>query len=95
MVTFDKEIIQTFADALYTKAETIVFVYTALGAVLGLFSMAFIGSKGIILALIFAGMGWWLGSSKAFALKLQAQMALCQVEIAENTKRTAAIATVE
>ena len=65
-----------------------------MGAVLGLFSMAFIGSKGIIFALLFAGIGWWLGSSKAFALKLQAQMALCQVEIADNTKRTTAISTV-
>ena len=30
--------------------------------------------------------GYWIGSEKAFSLRLQAQMALCQMKIEENTR---------
>lgn len=36
--------------------------------------------------LVFGLLGFWIGSNKAFVLKLQAQTALCQVKIEENTK---------
>jgi hypothetical protein len=36
--------------------------------------------------LAFGLLGFWIGSNKAFVLKLQAQTALCQVKIEENTK---------
>ena len=36
--------------------------------------------------ILFGGLaGFWIGSSKAFNLKLQAQTALCQLKIEENT----------
>jgi hypothetical protein len=37
-------------------------------------------------ALTFGLLGFWNGTNKAFAMKLQAQTALCQVKIEENTK---------
>lgn len=45
-------------------------------------------SNWALLGAIVCGLfGFWTGSSKAFALKLQAQTALCQVKIEENTKQ--------
>lgn len=40
--------------------------------------------------LVFGLLGFWIGSNKAFVLKLQAQTALCQMKIEENTKPPAA-----
>lgn len=36
-------------------------------------------------ALFFGLFGFWIGTNKAFVLRLQAQTALCQVKIEENT----------
>lgn len=39
--------------------------------------------------LAFGLLGFWIGSNKAFVLKLQAQTALCQAKIEENTNPVA------
>jgi hypothetical protein len=44
-------------------------------------------AEGIVIVAAGALAGYVLGSSRAFALRLQAQTALCQVEIERNTRR--------
>ncbi len=95
-ITYDPTVIQTFAARLYTQANSIVAVWTALGLFGGMalgFAVATISdmvdwsAPYIALgAVILAAIGYSHGSSKAFALKLQAQIALCQVQIEANTR---------
>jgi hypothetical protein len=95
-IAYDPTVIQTFAARLYTQANSIVAVWTALGlfggAALG-FAFAGISDLSdqsatftVMGAVILAAIGYSHGSSKAFALKLQAQIALCQVQIEANTR---------
>ncbi len=98
MITYDAKIIQAFADRLYQQAARIVFTYTLLYAIVGLlvggallyFTTRMEGSPmlvgGLVGALLFGAAGYAQGQAKAFALRLQAQMALCQVQIEENTR---------
>lgn len=51
------------------------------GALLIIASFAVVG--GVLVALL----GYLVGSARAFALRLQAQQALCQLQIEENTRR--------
>ena len=87
MAEYDKKIIIEFADRLYNKAASIVVVYTLAGVVIGIF--VGLGMKSapaaLIAGLIFGALGFYLGKEKAFILKLQAQTALCQAKIEENT----------
>jgi predicted membrane metal-binding protein len=82
---YDPAIIQKFADKLYSQANTIVFVWTFLGAVVG-------GAGGYQLgyaavgAVIIGALGFAIGMSRAYLLRLQAQVALCQKKIEENTR---------
>jgi hypothetical protein len=101
-VNYDPQIIIDFAGALYARAEKIVFAYTLrgivggvllggpIGAALGAASGATPLSVGLFCALLFGALGGYAGYSagqeKAFALKLQAQTALCQVQIEANTQ---------
>lgn len=89
MVQYEPEIIYQFAERLYSKATTIVAVYAVAGAVIGIFIGY--GMKGwtsaIIGGVILGGVGWYLGTEKAFALKLQAQTALCQAAIERNSRK--------
>jgi len=41
---------------------------------------------GLLGAILFGLLGFWLGRERAFQLKLQAQTALCQAKIEENTR---------
>jgi len=85
---YDPQIIEKFADKLYSKAKTIIITYTVLGLVIGgiagTFVLPVIGS--LIGALLFAVFGFSLGSEKAFHFKLEAQVALCQVQIERNIR---------
>lgn len=87
MAEYDKKIIVEFADRLYKKAGSIVAIYTLAGAAVGIF--AGLGMKSapaaLIAGLIFGALGFYIGKEKAFTLKLQAQTALCQAKIEENT----------
>jgi hypothetical protein len=88
MAEYDAKVIYEFATRLYNRAGTIIAVYALAGGLLGLFfgsvmrggGMAFLGM------IILGGIGYYLGSEKAFQLKLQAQTALCQAKIEENTR---------
>jgi hypothetical protein len=93
-VGYNKGEIQTFADMLYAKAESIVLMTTIMygigGLILGVPLGSFFGRNMTVLAMIIGGcLGGWLGyeigTYKAFGLKLQAQTSLCQVQIEINT----------
>ncbi len=80
MVSYDPAVIRTFAQTLYDRAATIMFVYTAIGVVIGgtVGKLAFGNTGMFFLAALAGGIGYFIGSQRAFLLKLQAQTALCQ-----------------
>jgi uncharacterized membrane protein YbjE (DUF340 family) len=91
---YDKMIIEQFADKLYKRASSTIATYTVLGLLIGLFvgAAVFASTKSglfFLLSLLVCGfIGYAIGSDKAFLLKLQAQLALCQAQIETNTKKT-------
>ncbi len=103
MVTYDPNVIQQFADALYARARSIVIRYTLAGALIGLFgggialstvqnaTRARLDSSAttlieIAMVVLAAILGLSSGRQKAFELKLQAQEALCQLQIEANSR---------
>ena len=100
MVQYDPMIIYKFADRLYSTAKIIIVAYTFIGllvggAIGGLGGYALEGwDRGLLgamvgmtvmLGLVFSLIGFFVGREKAYRLWLQAQTALCQVKIEENT----------
>ncbi len=90
MLSYDSRVIYGFAERLYKQANTIVATYTVLGVFVGGVGL-YVASSGsgalsLIGAAILGAIGYLLGSQRAFVLKLQAQTALCQVKIEENTR---------
>jgi len=97
---YDSQVIAKFANRLYAQAGIVRIVYPIAGAVLGGF-IASVGKKfdatepdlwdlfGPLLlgGLLFGVLGFLVGVGKAFSLKLQAQIALCQMKIEQNTSR--------
>lgn len=85
---YDSKIIQEFAARLYRKANSVIATYTILGVIIGLGAGAAVGqgAGAIVGAAIVGVIGFVLGTERAFQYKLQAQTALCQVEIEKNTK---------
>lgn len=101
MISYDPKVINDFADALYNKADRIVrgmmLRYGFIGFVVGLIVGLYIGNKlspGIVLPLVSATaftiissyIGKKAGEEKAFTIRLEAQVALCQVEIEKNSR---------
>ena len=94
MVKYDAAIIQQFADKLYKRANSIIANLTVIGILFG-FGIGYaldrandLGSIALIVgAVLGAVLGYAIGQERAFALKLQAQVALCQVQIELNTHR--------
>lgn len=99
VTTYDPSIIQEFADRLYRRAGSIVFTWTLglglIGAVIGGAVGSALRSEGLLLwagvgAFVLGIIGYQMGSERAFALRLQAQTALCQAQIEANTRPTTA-----
>lgn len=104
MVTYDPAVISKYASALYKKADAIMMNW-ALGMMLVLAGVGegawlafgthatnpqgqwFLIGIGAVLGFLF---GLSVGRSRAFVLKLQAQQALCQAQIEQNTRATSA-----
>ena len=96
MVAYDSKVLYEFADRLYRQASRIVLSYTMVGALIGflLGGGAAVAADvrdsamvaGIVVALLFGAAGFSMGQEKAFTLRLQAQTALCQARIEENTR---------
>ena len=87
---YNPEVIQKLADKLYSQANTIVVVLTLLGLIVGGFG-GFSASQefgvAAIVGLVLGGIiGYFIGQSRAFMLRVQAQIALCQRQIEYNTR---------
>ena len=89
MARYDSAVIHEFADSLYFQAELGVLTYTIGGLAVGVGLGNIISETvGAIIGAVFLGaLGYFSGQSRAFQLKLEAQVALCQVQIEENTRR--------
>lgn len=87
-VTYEPNVIQEFSGRLYAKAKNIILSYTILGIII--LGFAGIATQqpifGAIGAVIGGLIGYSMGKEKAFQYKLQAQTALCQVKIEENSR---------
>lgn len=94
---YDPSIIRQHATDLYARAARTVFIWTVIvGAVATLGAIALIFPKYptgdptrmgvLVLGVLGLMVGYMFGSSRAFAIRLQAQLALCQVAIEENTR---------
>lgn len=87
MIKYDSAIIHQFADGLYKLANTIVVAYTVIALLVGVvLGNVLNGFMTLVGGLLLGAIGWGLGTQKAFVLKLQAQVALCQAQIEENTR---------
>lgn len=92
-VEYDARVIRKFAEKLYERARSIMFLCGILGALVGLGFGAGAGGAadhagiGALFGLIVGALiGALIGERIGFSLKLQAQLALCQVRIEENTR---------
>ena len=85
MASYDRRIINEFADRLYNRAGTVIFTYTSVGILAGGAFYPFSKTTAIVLAVVFGFIGFLIGNEKAFWYKLQAQITLCQAKIEENT----------
>ncbi len=94
-VTYEPDIIRQHAQTLYRRADEIRIKYAILSACFFAVGALFISiavapypsyaAVGIF-AISGAGIGWATGSERAFQLRLQAQTALCQLRIEQNTR---------
>ena len=85
---YDSNVIVEFAAKLYKRAGSIILSYTVFGVLLGAIGglMVIPDAMAAVAGAVLLGIiGFKLGTDKAFQLKLQAQIALCQVQIETNT----------
>ena len=89
---YDADIIREFAAKLYLRARSLAAGYTFIGAFLGgLVGGATASEQPTLVWLsiaVFGLIGFMIGREKAFAMKLEAQTALAQVQIEFNTRPT-------
>lgn len=95
MIRYDASIIHQFAQSLYNRAQRITFAYAMYGVFMG--AAVAVGLSivaglpaaemwALFGAVVGVVLGLAMGSEKAFALRLQAQIALCQVQIELNSR---------
>jgi hypothetical protein len=102
MINYQPEIIEEFAGRLYAEADRIIislmllcFVLGAIGArvLLGVLQIQFTSEGYWVWSVIIGGfaslVGHQIGQNRSFSLRLQAQTALCQVQIEANTRAAA------
>ena len=86
---YDAAVIRRFADRLYRRSASIIGLYTLLGFVLGLGIAGFLQHRVaapllVGVALVPTVIAYAIASEKAFRLKLEAQVALCQAQIEDH-----------
>ena len=94
-MTYDPHVIQEMAGRLYAQAARLVFLGVFLGGLVGLTAGITIALSVSLPLLVGAFVGALLGGAlgaaameqRALALKFQAQLALCQVQIEMNTRK--------
>ena len=96
MVQYDEKVIQDYVEVLYKQARAVTSSHFFIGLLAGLIAFAqistiLIGGFDLLITsigvLVGAFLGLGSGRSKAFQLRMQAQMALCQVRIQQNTRK--------
>ncbi len=100
-IKYDQEVIQSFANTMYAKANRIILAETIKYGFLGglaLFVAAIFGLRNFdpsaftyflsfgFGSVIFGAYGYQAGQLKAFHLKLEAQRALCFAQMEKNTR---------
>jgi len=107
MTSYDSKLLQENADELYTRASALIASYAAVGAVVGWAAIFLLDPQirtelrlpasysliplQFLAAFLAAILGGVWGYGKGLALKLQAQAALCQMKIEQNTSHLAGI----
>lgn len=94
MATNDPGIIQAHADDLYARATWLHVLSTIGGVIAGLgylYGWASASARmepttWFVALALGGGLGWLVGSGTAFAMRLPAQLALCQLQIEINTR---------
>lgn len=88
-IMYEPQIIENFAISLYRAAKITLVLFTLIGILGGGVGAYVLGGEivwavggAVLLGLILFGIAWQI----AFRLKLRAQLALCQVQIEENTR---------
>ncbi len=86
-VTYEPRIIRQHAQTLYRRAAEVRVKYAILSACFFAVVAPYPSYVAVgIFAVSGAGIGWATGSERAFQLQLQAQTALCQLRIEQNTR---------
>lgn len=93
---YDPSVIQKFADRLYAQADRIVYTYMFVGFIVGFVGGGVFGTSisgrdalitwGVVVGTILAVPFTMAGFARGDALRLQAQTALCQVQIESNSR---------
>lgn len=97
MADYDPQILQKFADRLYSRAAGLTLLFGAFGAglggVLGFGFAKYIEYPAFfpIAAVAGAAIGALHGYEKAFQLRLEAQRTLCVLQTEMNTRRPAPV----
>ena len=88
MTRYDPSIIIDYAENLYRQADMTLISTIAVGVLIGGGLGAIINRPvGAIVGAVACGfLGYLIGQNMAFQMKLQAQVALCQVQIEQNTR---------
>jgi ribosomal protein L40E len=88
-IKYEPQIIENFAVSLYRAAKIILILFTLIGILGGGVGAYVLGGEivwaiggAVLLGLVLFGIAWQI----AFRLKLRAQLALCQVQIEENSR---------
>ncbi|PRQ02962.1 hypothetical protein ENSA5_19010 [Enhygromyxa salina] len=92
MVEYQSAIIHEHARRLYSHATAIIVFYALLGSMLGgIASYAMFDEPGPALmgALLSCLLGAAVGRTRSFQLRLEAQLALCQMRIEQHTLHVA------
>jgi hypothetical protein len=93
---YDPSIIRQFADRLYAQADMIMYRYAVYGFVIGGTAgcgLSLIANNrdsplipAMVVGLILGALAAAIGRERGFTLRLQAQTALCQVQIEANSR---------
>ena len=102
-LSYDENVIVTFAERLYSRAASMIAAYALFGAIVGALAGVTIAIAtrtpelmkviAVMIGVVAAVIGGMVGGERAFALRLLAQQALCQVQIERNTRGAAPMAT--